>query len=218
MTGIDYLRLYDYRLRGTDQAARQAVWAEIAVYLHQRIGSPARVLDVGAGRGEFISAVPAAERWAVDLHGHGGYPGDAVTTVLGGILDADLPCGYFDGVLVSNMLEHLPAQETVGAVLAAIRDAMAPGGRVAVMGPNFRYCAREYFDCADHVLALTHVAAAEHLHAAGFSVGTVVPRFLPYSFRSRFPASPALTRSYLHHPVLWRLAGKQFLVTGTRPG
>ena len=120
-----------------------------------------------------------------------------------------------NGVIVSNMLEHLPAQEAVGAALARIRETMAPGATVAVMGPNFRYCAREYFDCADHVLALTHIAIAEHLHAAGFSVGTVIPRFLPYSFRSRFPASAAVTRAHLRHPALWRLAGKQFLVTGT---
>jgi hypothetical protein len=65
------------------------------------------------------------------------------------------------------------------------------------------------------VLALTHVAVTEHLHAAGFSVGTVEPRFLPHSLRSKFPASPALTRTYLQHPALWRLAGKQFLVLGT---
>jgi hypothetical protein len=78
--------------------------------------------------------------------------------------------------------------------------------------------AREYFDCADHILALTHVAVAEHLHAAGFSVSTVISRFLPYSFRGRFPASPALTRSYLRHPVLWRMLGKQYLVIGIKPG
>jgi hypothetical protein len=59
---------------------------------------------------------------------------------------------------------------------------------------------------------------AEHLHAAGFSVSTVIPRFLPYSFRGRFPASPALTRHYLHHPVLWRPFGKQFLVIGAKTG
>jgi hypothetical protein len=62
------------------------------------------------------------------------------------------------------------------------------------MGPNFRYCAREYFDCADHTLALTHVAVAEHLHAAGFEPVKVVPRYLPYSFRSRLPALRTLTR------------------------
>jgi hypothetical protein len=97
MTGIDYPRLYEYRLRGTGQQARQAVWNEIAAYLYQRMGEPARVLDVGAGRGEFITALPAAERWAVDAAGFGGYQDGGVTTAEGGIMDADLPCGYFDG-------------------------------------------------------------------------------------------------------------------------
>ena len=39
-----------------------------------------------------------------------------------------------------------------------------------MIGPNFRYCSREYFDCADHTVILTHVSMAEHLHAAGFEV------------------------------------------------
>jgi hypothetical protein len=72
VTGIDYRRLYDYRLASTDQQTRQAVWTEIALHLHQRMGSPERVLDVGADRGEFITAVPAAERWAIDLTDYGG--------------------------------------------------------------------------------------------------------------------------------------------------
>jgi hypothetical protein len=32
LLGINYQRLYDYRLSGVAQALRQAVWAEIAVY------------------------------------------------------------------------------------------------------------------------------------------------------------------------------------------
>jgi hypothetical protein len=39
----------------------------------------------------------------------------------------------------------------------------APGGTFAIMGPNFRYCSDEYFDCADHTLIFTHVATEEHL-------------------------------------------------------
>jgi hypothetical protein len=93
----------------------------------------------------------------------------------------------------------------------------APGGRIAVMGPNFRYCAREYFDCADHAVALTHVAAAEHLYAAGFEPTRIVPRFLPYSFRGRLPSTPRLTRLYLRTPAAWRVLGKQFLVLARRP-
>ena len=45
---------------------------------------------------------------------------------------------------------------------------MESGGRIAIMGPNYRYCSDEYWDCADHYVALTHVAIDEHLYAAGF--------------------------------------------------
>ena len=63
--GINYERLYTYRFRDVDQASRQAVWQEIARYAHARMGAPQRVLDPAAGRGEFITAVPAAERWGI---------------------------------------------------------------------------------------------------------------------------------------------------------
>lgn len=216
-TGIDYERLYEYRLRGVDQASRQAVWAEIASYLYGRMGAPSRVLDPGAGRCEFINAIPAAERWMVDVLDTSEFRDPEVKAVFGNVLDAELPAEHFDGVFVSNVFEHLPTQETVGAVLARLRDCMEPGGTLAVLGPNFRYCMREYFDCADHTLALTHIGVAEHVHAAGFEVRTVIPRFLPYSFRGILPPSRRLTRTYLHTPPLWRILGKQFLVLATKP-
>ena len=84
------------------------------------------------------------------------------------------------------------------------------------MGPNFRYCAREYFDCADHSLALSHVSVAEHLYTAGFRVASVTPRFLPFSFRGRLPTARPLVRAYLAFPPAWRVMGKQFLVVGER--
>jgi SAM-dependent methyltransferase len=214
--GINYERLYAYRFRDVDQAARQAVWREIARYVHERMGAPERVLDPAAGRGEFITAVPAAERWGVDLVRQGDIEAAGVRMIIGDVMDADLPEGHFDGVFVSNFLEHLPSQDAVGAALGKLRGAMAPGGRIAVMGPNFRYCAREYFDCADHTVALTHVSMAEHLYAAGFEISAVIPRFLPYSFRGLLPPSPALTSAYLRTPALWRVLGKQFLLVGRK--
>lgn len=217
VTGINYQRLYEYRLRDVDQSARQAVWREIARYVYRRMGEPARVLDPGAGRCEFINAIPAAERWAVDMLDSADYRDTGVKAVTGSVLDAELPTGHFDGVFVSNMLEHLPTQETVGLVLGRLNGWMEPGGTVAVLGPNFRYCMGEYFDCADHTLALTHVAVTEHLYAAGFEIGAVIPRFLPYSFRGMLPASPGLARAYLKMPALWQLLGKQFLVLASKP-
>jgi Methyltransferase domain len=214
--GIDYQRLYEYRFRGVDQAKRQAVWNEVAADLYRRMGEPAKVLDPAAGRCEFLNAIPAAERWAVDNVDHGEFRDPDVKAIIEDIQDAELPPDYFDGVFLSNFLEHLPTQDTVGTVLAKLRVAMEPGGTLAVLGPNFRYCKDTYFDCADHTLALTHVAVAEHLYAAGFEVTDVVPRFLPYSFRSPLPPSPRLTRIYLRVPALWRVFGRQFLVLGVR--
>ncbi len=216
--GINYERLYAYRFRDVDQASRQAVWREIARYAHDRMGRPERVLDPAAGRGEFITGVPAAERWGVDLVGHGVPESAGVKMIIADIMDAGLPDSYFDGVFMSNFLEPLPDQHAVAAVLGKLNAAMEPGGRIAIVGPNFRYCAREYFDCADHTVVLSHVAVAEHLDAAGFDVTSVSPRFLPYSFRGLLPPSPLLTRFYLRTPVAWRLLGKQFLVLGHKPG
>jgi SAM-dependent methyltransferase len=217
-SGINYERLYHYRFRDVDQASRQAVWVEIARYIHQRLGEPRTVLDPAAGRGEFITAVPADERWGVDLVRQGDLESAGVKMIIGDIMDVELPRKHFDGVFMSNFLEHLPDQESVGTVLAKLRDAMQPGGRIAIMGPNFRYCAKDYFDCADHTVVLTHVGVAEHVYAAGFEVESVAPKFLPFSFRGLLPPSPALTRTYLRTPAMWRIIGKQFLVIGRKPG
>jgi SAM-dependent methyltransferase len=215
-SSINYQKLYAYRFRDVDQASRQAVWREIARYIYMRLGEPRSVLDPAAGRGEFITAVPAAERWGVDLVSQGDLESAGVKMIIADIMDAELPEEHFDGVFISNFLEHLPDQNSVAAVLSKLRDAMVPGGRIAIMGPNFKYCAKEYFDCADHTLILSHVGLAEHLHAAGFEVDAMHPRFLPYSFRGLLPPSPALTRTYLHTPTAWKLLGKQFLAIASK--
>jgi SAM-dependent methyltransferase len=216
-SNINYQRLYDYRFRDVDQASREAVWREVARYIYGRLGGPKSVLDPAAGRGEFIKAVPAAERWGVDLVSQGDLESAGVKMIIADIMDAELPADFFDGVFISNFLEHLPDQDSVAAVLAKLRGTMAPGGRIAVMGPNFKYCAREYFDCADHTLILSHVGLSEHIHAAGFEVEALHPRFLPYSFRGLLPPSPALTRTYLNTPMAWKVLGKQFLAIARKP-
>jgi hypothetical protein len=214
---MNYQRLYEYRFRDINQASRTAVWDEIAPFIHEQLGRPDRVLDPAAGRGEFINAVPAPERWAVDQvdYAEGTYD-TGVHAVVSDIFDAELPHGHFGGIFVSNFLEHLLSQEAVASFLEKMRAATSHGGRIAIMGPNFRYCAREYFDMADHTVILTHQGVAEHLYAAGFVPERIEPRFLPYSFTGRLPPSPVLTRRYLQTPAAWRLLGKQFLVIGRR--
>jgi hypothetical protein len=212
---MDYQRLYQYRFRGVDQGARAAVWEPIAKFVYGQMGNPQTVLDPAAGRGEFINAVPAPERWAVDQVAYDEGTYDAgVRSVVSDIFDADLPQQHFGGIFVSNFLEHLTTQEATAEFLTRMYGVTSPGGRIVVMGPNFRYCSREYFDMADHTLVYTHRAIAEHLYAAGFEVERVVAQFLPYSFTGKLPPSPALTARYLQMPWAWRLLGKQFLVIG----
>ena len=210
-------RLYEYRFRDVDQRARVAVWEEVAPHVWGLMGRPSRLLDPAAGRGEFINAVPAGERWAVDrVPYEEGTFRDGTNFIVSDIFTAALPAGHFDGIFVSNFLEHLASQEAVHEFLSKMLTVTRPSGRIAIMGPNFRYCANEYFDFADHIVALSHLAVAEHLHTAGFRVTQCVARFLPYSFTGRLPASASLTRLYLNLPLAWRFAGKQFLVVAER--
>jgi SAM-dependent methyltransferase len=216
--GIDYARLYEFRFRRVLTAERQRVWTEIAAYLSGRLGQPRCVLDAAAGNGELINAFRAPERWAVDLISFQGLYGDrGVKRVIGNVLDVDLPPEHFDVVFASNLLEHFASQEVVGAFLQRMHRLLVPGGKIVILGPNFRYCMRDYFDCADHTLALTHKSVEEHLYAAGFEIVSVDAKFLPFSFAGRLPTHRLLVRAYLRFPVVWRMLGKQFLVIGRRP-
>jgi cyclopropane fatty-acyl-phospholipid synthase-like methyltransferase len=190
---------------------------EIAPHVHSLMGSPQSVLDPAAGWGEFIEAIDAKERVAVDeVDYEQAGRGSGVRRITSRIQDAELPSEHFDGVFVSNFLEHLPSQVEISAFLERMREAMAPGGRIAIMGPNYRYCSREYWDFADHIVALTHRAIEEHLYTAGFEPERTIPQYLPYSFRGKLPPSRLLTRMYLRTPLAWRMLGKQFLVIGRK--
>lgn len=218
MPEVDYQHLYAFRFRHVDQAGRRAVWESVAKYLHVKLGEPTRVLDPAAGSCEFINSVPADERWAVDRAEYARAQADPrVNLVLSDIMEADLPTDYFDGALASNFLEHLPDPDAIHGFLTRLRGWMKPGGQIAILGPNYRYCSRTYWDFADHWVALTHLAIEEHLAAAGFEITETNPQFLPFSFTGRLPASRRLADLYLRTPLAWRLLGKQYLVIGRRP-
>ena len=214
---MDFQALYAYRFKDVDQGQRVKVWGPISRFVTSLAGSPQRVLDPACGLGEFINSCPSPERWAADLGLDGSSLDTGVRFVQDSFFDVDLPDDYFDLIFLSNVLEHMRDQLQVNECLVRAKSKLRPGGTIIVMGPNFRYCAKEYFDCADHNVLLTHVAVDEHLHTAGFTVARVVPRFLPYSFRSKLPAWQWTTSLYLRAPLVWRLLGKQFLLVANKP-
>ena len=89
---------------------------------------------------------------------------------------------------------------------------LKPDGRLIVLQPNIRYVGAAYWDFIDHRVALTERSLVEAAQAAGFEVETLIPRFLPYTTKSRLPQSPWLVRAYLRVPLAWRLMGKQTLL------
>lgn len=216
---MDLGAVYRFRFANVDPDARRVVWEEITDYLEQRFGVPGRVLDVACGSGEFLNATKAKERWGLDVIDHSQLAKD-VKFLEGNYLDLTLPDAYFDMIVMSNILEHLGTRDMVFAFFDQAMKHLAPGGLLLILGPNFKYSMKEYFDFADHNLVLTDLSVGECLVGAGYELEAHVARFLPYSFRSKkgkLPGARYLTRWYLRTPIAWRWMGRQFLMVGRKP-
>lgn len=216
---MNYEKIYDYRFRGVPDAQKQAAWKGIARHVQGFMPGARNILDPCAGRCEFVNHADAPEVWAVDPQAEAlrrALP--HVRTIAGSIFETDLPPSYFDGAFVSNFLEHLDSPETAAAFLRILHRALKPGGRLVIMGPNFKYCKSEYFDCIDHKLILTHHSVEELLHSEDFVLRRTYAQYLPFSFRKRnLPALGLLTTLYLKIPLAWKFMGKQFLIIAEKP-
>ncbi|MDQ3918800.1 MAG: methyltransferase domain-containing protein [Acidobacteriota bacterium] len=209
-------RLYRHRFPTELLARRAAVWQVLCEdWFARYIAADARVVEVAAGYCEFINHIPAGEKVAVDINPETNRHAASEVTVhqvAAEQLAAVLPAKYFDAAFMSNFLEHCRSRDDVLAILRATAAVLKRGGRLLILGPNFRYCYRDYFDFFDHHLPLTEKSVIEALQLAGFELEVVQPRTLPFSFRSRLPNWPWLVRLYLRLPLLWRLFGAQFFI------
>lgn len=211
-------KMYQYRFRQVDSKKKDEVWAEIAHWIEKSMNYPSKILDPAAGNLEFLRNISASEKWAVDLKMPDFNPLDSnLRFIHGNIFNITLPENYFEGAFISNFLEHLESPDEIQKLLSKIYRSLKPDGIIVVMGPNFKYCSKHYYDCADHRLSLTHIAVEEHLFSIGFEIDRSISRFLPFSFRSSFlPISARLVNIYLKFPFFWKLLGKQFLVFGRK--
>ena len=220
MTDGDLDRIYGHRFGDEDSRVKDALWKEIARFLQRWVPRDGRVLDVACDRGYFIRNIEAGERWATDVREVAADLGPNVHFVQsdGLTLSTAVPQGFFDAVFVSNYLEHLRSPDDVIAQLAQIRTVLKSDGRLIVLQPNIRLVGPAYWDFIDHRTALTERSLVEAAQAAGFAVEKVIPRFLPYTTKSRLPQSAWLVRTYLRFPLAWRLLGKQTLLVARPAG
>ena len=210
-----------YRRRWTAQQdlALQRVWQVlVADYFQSFVNPGSTVLDLAAGRCNFINNIKAGRRIAFDgtqdCRRHAA-PGVEVIVstdlTLPGIQDAEL-----DHVFISNFLEHLQSAEVVLNLLGTVFSRLRPGGTVLILQPNIRYVGVKYFDFIDHQMVLTEKSLVEALEVNGFAIQHLVKQFLPYTAKSNLPTHPSLVRAYLKLPLLWRILGEQTFVIGLK--
>jgi SAM-dependent methyltransferase len=205
-----------HNTRFTPDPRRRLLWQTLVKSVFQKeIPAAGVVLELGAGYGEFINAVQARRRLAVDQ-----WPGmlEHIAPGVEGLvtrvhqLDA-VADNSVDYVFSSNCFEHVTQAELVEC-LAQLRKKMKPGAKLTIVQPNFKYCSREYFDDYTHVSIYTDKGLSDLLSANGFRVVRCEPRFMPFSIKSRLPVMPWLIQLYLLLP--FKPFGKQMLISATR--
>jgi ubiquinone/menaquinone biosynthesis C-methylase UbiE len=205
-----------HNTRFTPDPRRRVLWQTLVDCVFQKqIPPDAVVLELGAGYGEFINSVTARRRLAVDQWaGMLQYLAPGVeglvtrVTQLDGVADNSV-----DYVFSSNCFEHITQAELVEC-LAQLRRKMKPGARLTIVQPNFKYCAREYFDDYTHVAIYTEKGLSDLLAANGFKIIQCVPRFMPFTLKGSLPVQPWLIRLYLMSP--FKPMAKQMLVSARR--
>jgi SAM-dependent methyltransferase len=203
--------------RFTPDSNRDRAWAHLGRYL-SRWWDPqtAEVLDVGAGYCSFANNIRARRRVAVDIHPRlGEFAAPGVETVQASADDlVGVDSASFDLVFASNLLEHL-TREQIAAALREFLRVLRPKGRLILMQPNFRLCAKNYFDDYTHLTPLSDRSLVDMLRVAGFGIVGVQPRFLPLTLKTRSGQLSFLMPVYLRSP--WRPLAGQMLVIAERP-
>jgi SAM-dependent methyltransferase len=202
--------------RFTPDPRRQVLWRTLVTHEFQKHIPPAAVvLELGAGYGHFINAVQARRRIAVDV-----WPGmtehlaPGVEGIVTDIFRLDAVADdSIDYVFSSNCFEHVSQQQLIDC-LAQLRRKMKPGATLNILQPNFKYCAREYFDDYTHVSIYTETGLAGLLSTHGFKISRCVPRFMPFSIKTGLPVWPSLIRLYLASP--FKPFGKQMFIRAVR--
>ncbi|SPM28070.1 class I SAM-dependent methyltransferase [Mycobacterium terramassiliense] len=214
-------RLYAARFHDDERESKARLWRVICeVFFSRYVPTDACVLDLGAGYCDFVNNVSARRRIAVDLNPDTkrfAAPGVEVYQLPLERLTEAVEAGTVDLAFASNVFEHLRGPDALLKVLANVRTALRPGGRIMVMQPNVRLVGGAFWDFFDHTLPLSERGMTEALEVAGFRVVECRARFLPYTTKSRLPQWAFLVRLYLRFRPAQHLLGKQMLVVAERP-
>ncbi|MBF0589578.1 MAG: class I SAM-dependent methyltransferase [Magnetococcales bacterium] len=220
--------LYDHRFSFEERKTKEKVWAVLCRSYFQQYVDPKHdtVLDLACGFGEFTRHIEARRRIALDIN-------PAAEDIFTRWCDKEhqkiefkvgqaskmhfLTDQEVDVCFTSNFFEHLPNKYVMDEVLSEVWRVLKPGGRFIALQPNLHAVGNKYWDYYDHHLPLTPNSCKEGFIKSGFTVQTLIPKFLPYTTKGALPKHPLWIRLYLSFPPLWRLLGGQFLIVGQKP-
>lgn len=212
-------KLYRERFDAGEMSKRNRLWRVLCTDFFQKlIPEGSTVLDIGAGYCEFINNIRARKKYAVDLNEDiRRFANQDVEVFVCSASNLDfLPDNSINIAFMSNFLEHLKTKEEVLEVLLEVHRVLKLGGAVLILQPNIRYAYKQYWDFFDHHIPLSDKSLAEALRIAGFEVERIIPRFLPYTTKSKLPQHDFLVRLYLRFPPAWQIMGGQAFVVGRK--
>ena len=144
------------------------------------------VLDLAAGYCEFINNIEASKKIAVDINPDTiQFASKNVQVIIAIATDmAAISSGSIDVIFISNFFEHISKEEIL-LVLRECNRILAPGGRILILQPNIKYIGSAYWDFFDHHTPLTDKSLREALEMSGYKIKTIIPKFLPYTTKSK---------------------------------
>jgi SAM-dependent methyltransferase len=205
-----------FQTRLSYEPKRDAIWKPIVRYLQRYVPENAKILELGAGYCSFINQIEGVEKHALDKSNIiKNYASADVKTHIQDCTNlGSFHTGYFDAVFSSFLFEHL-SREQLNTVLKHLRRIIRKDGVIITLLPNFKLIYRHYFDDYTHLQVFSHVSFADFMVSQGFEVSEVQARFLPYSFKSKFPKSALLTSLYLR--LKWRPFAGNMLIVARNP-
>ncbi|MDR0743225.1 MAG: class I SAM-dependent methyltransferase [Tannerella sp.] len=207
--------LYQVRFQSGEIENKKKLWKVLCKHYFSRyVDKNGCVLDLAAGYCEFINNIEAGKKIAVDINPDTvdyAAPNVQVVKAKSSQMD-EIASNSVNVIFISNFFEHISKEEIVLTLNECKRMLSGGGGKIIILQPNIKYIGADYWDFFDHHTPLTDKSIKEALELTGFHVDKIIPRFLPYTTKSKIPQSPWLVKLYLYMPIMWKIMGKQLLV------
>ena len=215
--------LYKNRFSDKENQKRKVIWQKICNYLadnffSKNISSSSIVVDVAAGYCDFINNIFVGKeihKYAVDINPDvKKYAADDVVVYNDDVqnIEKHFKQGSVSLFFQSNFFEHL-TKEQIKTVLEKEYRLLQEGGMICILTPNIRYCGGKYWDFWDHITPLTEKSLIEITETIGFKIAKCLPKFLPFTTKSRLPQNGWIVWLYLKlMPLSGWLFGEQSLI------